>query len=71
METLRLHPAVGFLTRACVRDYPVPGTNVTIKKDQEVLIPVSGIHSDPRHYPEPRRFDPENFSRESKEKRHS
>ena len=70
MEALRRHPAVGGLQRACVQDYKVPGTDITLKKDQEIFIPVAGIHADPAFYPEPEKFDPQRFSREEREKRH-
>ena len=70
METLRLHPALGLLGRACINDYTIPGTDIKIPKDMEVFVPIQGIHSDPRYYPNPEKFNPEHFSKEGKEKRH-
>lgn len=31
-----------------------------------VLVPVYGVHRDPRYYPNPDKFDPERFSDENK-----
>ena len=70
LEALRLHPALGALQRACVKEYTFPGTNVTIKAGQELFIPVAGIHNDAKYYPNPTVFDPMRFSREEKDKRH-
>merc|ERR1719320_1648095 len=50
-------------------DYNVPGTNYTIKKDERININVSGIHTDPKFYPNPEQFNPENFSKEAKTSR--
>jgi len=68
-ETLRMHPVFN-MTRTCVvPEYKVPGTNYTIKKDERININVSGIHSDPKFYPNPEQFNPENFSKEAKSSR--
>ena len=69
-ETLRMYPAINFLTRACVKDYTLPGTDIVIKKDEELVINVCGLHMNPDHYPEPEKFDPERFSKENKAERH-
>ncbi|RZC32716.1 p450 domain containing protein [Asbolus verrucosus] len=61
-ETLRLHPALGFLNRICVKPYKVPGTDVTIEEGTPVLIPTLGLQLDPDYYPEPLEFDPDRFS---------
>ena len=70
LEALRLHPAVGSLQRCCVQDYKIPGMDLTLKKGQEVFIPVAGIHGDPKFYPNPHKYDPDRFTKEEKEKRH-
>ena len=70
MEGLRLHPALGAMQRTCVEDYNIPGTDLTVKKGEEVFFPASGLHADPDHYPEPEKFIPERFSKVEKENRH-
>jgi len=68
-ETLRMHPVFN-MTRTCVvPEYKVPGTSYTIKKDERIMINVSGIHSDPKFYPNPEEFNPDNFSKEAKSTR--
>jgi cytochrome P450 len=69
-ETLRKYPPVPLLTRECTKKYTIPGTNVTVEEGMSVVIPVVGIHKDPKYYPDPERFDPSRFSDEVKRKRH-
>ena len=57
------------MIRACTKDYMLPKTDITIKRDDLVIIPGSGIHLDERYYPEPDTFNPENFSKERKQSR--
>ena len=69
-ETLRKYPPVTFLNRECTKDYPIPGTHVTLEKGTQVIIPVEALHDDPQYFPEPDKFDPERFSEETKSGRH-
>lgn len=66
LETLRMHPPVGMLTRVCTKDTTIPNYSHPIKKNDLLNIPVSGIHFDPRYYPNPKQFNPENFSKEAR-----
>ena len=66
-ETLRLHAPAGILTRICVKDFS--GDGFEFKKGSLIQIPVVGIHLDPKHYPDPEVFNPENFSKENKANR--
>jgi hypothetical protein len=70
IETLRKYPPVPGLNRICTKDYKVPGSNIMIKKDTKVWIPVLGLQRDPEFYPDPEKFDPERFSEENKNERH-
>ncbi|KAF2887013.1 hypothetical protein ILUMI_19160 [Ignelater luminosus] len=65
-ETLRKYPPVAFITRKCVKDYPIPNTNTQIEKGTRVFISILGLHRDLEHYPNPEKFDPERFSNENK-----
>uniref|UniRef100_A0A1B6MFF0 Cytochrome P450 n=1 Tax=Graphocephala atropunctata TaxID=36148 RepID=A0A1B6MFF0_9HEMI len=65
-ETLRKHVPLGFLSRVCSKDYPVPGTNHIIEKGTDVVISVTALHHDPELFPEPDQFLPERFSKENK-----
>lgn len=70
-ENLRMYPVVDQVQRRSKEDYPIPGTNVTIKKDQVVVVPLYSVHRDEKHYPNPDVFDPERFSPEQIRSRHS
>jgi len=68
-ESLRKYPAVPFITRQCVEDYVIPGTEVKIEKGIRTFIPIKGIHYDPEYYENPEVFDPDRFSDEIKRDR--
>lgn len=68
-ETLRIHTVATEVPRKCTTTYTIPGTDTIIEKGTDVLIPSWGIHNDTEYYPNPRVFNPENFSDESKAKR--
>ncbi|XP_074040332.1 cytochrome P450 9e2 isoform X2 [Leptinotarsa decemlineata] len=70
-ETLRKWPSALVTDRICTKPYTiVPVTAdenpVHIEKETLIMIPIFGIHRDPKYYPDPLRFDPERFSDENK-----
>ncbi|CAH2049424.1 unnamed protein product, partial [Iphiclides podalirius] len=69
-ETLRKYPIIDPLQRNAQSDLKLPGTNVTIRKGQTVLVPLWAIHRDPKYYPNPEKFDPERFLPENEQNRH-
>ncbi|XP_071447749.1 cytochrome P450 6a2-like [Hetaerina americana] len=81
-ETLRLYPAVPILFRECTKEYrikreefpdPLMPTNrkedIVIEKGVKVLLPIVGLHYDPKYYPHPEKFDPDRFTEEAKSQR--
>ncbi|XP_022916482.2 cytochrome P450 9e2-like [Onthophagus taurus] len=67
-EILRKWPLGIMLSRECVRDYKLIGSeihgenDIVIEKGVSIMIPVYGIHRDPNFYPNPDHFDPERFN---------
>ncbi|XP_011173392.2 cytochrome P450 6A1 [Solenopsis invicta] len=70
-ETLRKYSPGTLLQRESTSSYTFRGTNVSIPKNQKIFIPVYAIHQDPSIYPEPDVYDPERFTDEAVQKRHS
>lgn len=58
IESLRMYPALPMLNRRCTKDFPVPGSDMTIFKDQAILIPLHAIQTDPKYFPNPNKFNP-------------
>ncbi len=56
------------VVRTAIKDYKIPGKDITIPAQTMVMIPISAIHNDPDHFPDPKKFDPERFSKENKDK---
>ncbi|XP_043234521.1 probable cytochrome P450 6a13 [Amphibalanus amphitrite] len=68
-ETLRLYPPFMRIERQCVREYTLPGTELTIPPGTLIIMPVLSLHRDPEYYPDPLRFDPDRFLPEEREHR--
>lgn len=68
-ETLRKHPSVPATWRVVTKPYVIPGTSVHLDVGMTILIPVYGLHHDPKYFPDPEVFNPENFNDEVKAKR--
>ena len=65
-ETLRKFNPVSLNTRSCTQEYRIPGTDITLKKDDFISFSVKGLHEDPEHFSHPDEFWPEHFSKEEK-----
>ncbi|XP_049524225.1 cytochrome P450 3A19-like [Dermacentor silvarum] len=64
-ESLRLYPPLpGSVRRLCEEDYEYNG--VRILKGMSVSVPTLEVHQDPMLWPEPKKFDPERFSKANK-----
>ncbi|XP_060116485.1 cytochrome P450 3A21-like [Heteronotia binoei] len=64
-EILRLYALGGRIERECKKDVEING--VTIPKGTVVMIPPYVLHLNPEHWPEPKEFRPERFSKEVKD----
>ncbi|KAJ3641253.1 hypothetical protein Zmor_027767 [Zophobas morio] len=70
-ETLRIHPPMFSLQKICTEDFNYGlrnGKQVTIEKGTPIILPVYGLHHDPKYYEDPKVFKPERFVGENKEK---
>jgi cytochrome P450 len=59
-ESLRLHPPIPMFPREPVRDVEVGGYR--IPAGSTLFVSPLTVHHDPRHWPEPSRFDPSRFA---------
>ncbi|CAH0554485.1 unnamed protein product [Brassicogethes aeneus] len=67
-EALRKYPPIPDVSRRCVKEYKVPGTDLVLEEGTLAFIPIVGIHYDEDYYPNPTKFNPERFSHENKQK---
>lgn len=68
-ESLRKWPPATLVDRVCVKDYLLnidDQSPLKIEKGRGLLLPIYGLHHDPKYFPEPEKFDPERFSDENK-----
>jgi cytochrome P450 family 9 len=73
LETLRKWPITPFVNRVCTIPYTVEPKEpheqpISFKKDAIVMLPIYGLHHDPKYFPDPERFDPERFNETNKPK---
>ncbi|CAG9769253.1 unnamed protein product [Ceutorhynchus assimilis] len=66
-EVLRIYPLGDFVNRNCNRDYVIEATGLRIEKGTPIMISINAMHTDPKFYPDPFRFDPERFKNGTKE----
>jgi cytochrome P450 len=69
MEAMRLYPPVWLFARTSTGDLTLP-TGWRTRAGDNILICPYTLHRDPRHWPEPERFDPERFSEARSAGRH-
>jgi cytochrome P450 family 9 len=70
-ETLRKWPSTLAVDRICTKPYTIESKNpnevpVFLEEKEVLFLPIYAFHRDPRHYPDPEKFDPERFSDENK-----
>lgn len=67
-ESMRLIPAVPFLTRQLTRDVDIAG--ITIPPGIEFVVNVMAMHRSPKYFARPNDFDPDHFLPEAVSARH-
>ena len=68
-ETLRKNPVVPVIEKLCTKEYKIPRSNITIMPGETVQVNNVGICFDEKYFPNPEKFDPENFSKERQAER--
>jgi len=59
-ESLRLYPPSWINSRRALEDFELGDTQV--RRGDNVVVVIYFVHRDPRHFPDPERFDPERFA---------
>lgn len=67
-ESLRLYPPVPYISRKVVKESKIG--NIILSPNSDISIHIFDIHRDPKHYPDPERFDPDRFLPSNTEDRH-
>ena len=65
-ETLRIHNPVVLIEREASNDITISSEDIEIdiQKNDIVTVPLYCLHHDPKHFPNPDKYDPERFIRE-------
>ncbi|XP_034945621.1 cytochrome P450 6k1-like [Chelonus insularis] len=61
-EGVRLYPPVSIVDRKTGQDYHIPNTDDVLEKGVSVFIPLYGMHSDERYFPDHKVYNPERFA---------
>ena len=69
METLRMYTPANTTLRTCTEPYTLPGTSLTLQRNDSLMFSGSFLHKDPRHWTYPDTFYPEHWSPEEKSTR--
>jgi len=70
METLRMYPPVPIIARQLTEDVKLDSGDYTLPAGSTVVVATFRLHRDPIIYPNPEKFDPDNFLPEKSANRH-
>ncbi|XP_017889238.1 cytochrome P450 6a2-like [Ceratina calcarata] len=68
-ETQRCYSTLSVMTKVCTEECTLEGSDglkCRVKPGTEIVIPIYGLHEDPRYWSDPETFDPDRFSEERK-----
>lgn len=63
---MRKYPPVPLLNREVTKEYYLKEYDCVLEKGTSIIIPIIGLHHDPKLFPDPDKFEPERFSEENK-----
>ncbi|KAG5319425.1 CP9E2 protein, partial [Pseudoatta argentina] len=69
-ESMRVTPTLGFLSKVCTEETELRGSDelvCRIERGMHIMIPVSGLQTDPRYWENPKEFDPDRFGPDRKQ----
>ncbi|XP_014262148.1 cytochrome P450 6j1-like isoform X2 [Cimex lectularius] len=66
-ETLRLFPPGSVLSRECTQDIVLKsgGRDYPLRRGMTVTVPVYAMHTDPKYFPDPEKFNPDRFYKQN------
>ncbi|XP_029679683.1 cytochrome P450 6k1-like [Formica exsecta] len=67
-ESMRLHPPLPILDRTAIKDYKLPGTELTIEKGVSVYVSINATCQDPKYFLNPNDFMPSRIEIEQEKK---
>lgn len=53
------------MTRTCTETYQIPDSDIVLHPHALINAPIFSIHNDERYYENPKKFDPERFTKEN------
>lgn len=68
-ESQRLNPVLGILEKLCTNENELRGSDgmtIRVEPGTGIIIPLFGLHRDPKYWTDPETFDPERFNEERK-----
>uniref|UniRef100_A0A1A9ZFJ8 Cytochrome P450 n=1 Tax=Glossina pallidipes TaxID=7398 RepID=A0A1A9ZFJ8_GLOPL len=60
-ETTRKYPSVPLIERQCCKDFKLPGTKLTMRDGDTMIIPLMAIQHDEKYYVNPLSYKPQRF----------